>query len=129
MAESQPNKSPVILVVDDEKLLRLLAADILESAGFGVMEAENASAALRVLERRPDVRLVFTDIHMPGPLDGMELARQVHKRWPGVLVVLTSGQTDPRRADIANDGRFIAKPYRAEELVGQVHELRRCQPT
>jgi two-component system, response regulator PdtaR len=112
-------------VAEDETLLRALAVDILEDTGFRVIEAGNAIAALSVLETRPDVCLLFTDIGMPGLLDGLELARQVHERWPHVLLILTSGQREPRRAEIPDDGRFIVKPYRAEELVGQVHELLR----
>ena len=114
---------PLVLVVEDEELLRLYAADLLEAHGFAVLKAENADEALKVLEQRNDVRLLFTDIQMPGALDGMDLARQVHVRWPHVLLVITSGQTAPTRAEIPDDGRFIAKPYRASELLGQVDNL------
>jgi CheY-like chemotaxis protein len=72
-----------ILVVEDETLIRLWAADILEENGFSVLEATDADAALKVLESRPDVRLLFTDVQMPGSLDGMELARKVHRRLRG----------------------------------------------
>ena len=114
---------PLVLVVDDEELLRLNAADLLEDHGYKVLEAENAAAALKVLETLPDVRLLFTDIQMPGKLDGMDLARRVHARWPNVLLVITSGQISPTRAEIPDDGRFVAKPYRASELLGQVNDL------
>ena len=114
---------PLVLVVEDEELLRLYAADLLEAHGFAVLKAENADEALKVLEQRNDVRLLFTDIQMPGALDGMDLARQVHIRWPHVLLVITSGQTAPTRAEIPDDGRFIAKPYRASDLLGQVDNL------
>ena len=114
---------PLILVVEDDELLRLHAADLLEAHGFAVVKAENADEALKVLEQRNDVRLLFTDIQMPGALDGMGLARQVHARWPHVLLVITSGQTAPTRAEIPDDGRFVAKPYRASELLGQVDNL------
>jgi CheY-like chemotaxis protein len=124
-SHSHPHSQPVILVAEDEDLLRLLATDILEDQGFRVVEAANAQAALDVLEKTPDVRLLFTDINMPGALDGMELARRVHERWPHVQLVLTSGQSEPCRADIPDDGHFIAKPYRAEQLVGQVETLLR----
>jgi two-component system, response regulator PdtaR len=75
---------PTILVVEDEALLRMYAADLLEENGFGVVEAENADAALKLLETRDDVRLLFTDIQMAGSGDGMDLARQVHARWPNI---------------------------------------------
>src|SRR5271163_1441568 len=81
---------PAILVVEDEELLRLNAADLLEDNGYAVIEAANAEDALRTLERRPDVRLLFTDIQMPGRIDGIELARLVHERWPHILLVMTS---------------------------------------
>jgi CheY-like chemotaxis protein len=84
--------NPLALVVDDEELLRLFAAGLLEEHGFEVLEAENAAAALKVLESHHGVRLLFTDIQMPGVLNGLDLAREVHARWPGVLLVITSGQ-------------------------------------
>jgi CheY-like chemotaxis protein len=123
MSLGEAHAKPAILVVDDEELLRLNAADLLEENGYSVVEAANAEDALRTLERRPDVRLLFTDIQMPGPIDGIELARQVHERWPHILLVMTSGQKQPSRAEIPDEGRFIAKPYRAGELLGQVNKM------
>ncbi len=116
---------PTILVVEDDELLRLYAAGLLEEQGFGVVEAENADAALKLLETRDDVRLLFTDIQMPGSCDGMDLARQVHARWPSILLVITSGQIKPAEAEIPDDGRFVGKPYRANELLGEVNDLMR----
>ena len=112
-----------ILVVEDEALIRLWAADLLEENGFSVLEAKDADAALKVLESRPDVKLLFTDVQMPGSLNGMELAREVHARWPHILLVITSGRDRPARAEIPDDGRFVAKPYSAEELLVQVKDL------
>jgi CheY-like chemotaxis protein len=123
MAESRTPLKPLILVVEDEELLRLHAADLLEEHGFRVVEARNAAAALEVLETRNDVRLLFTDIQMPGALDGMDLAREVHQRWPHVLLVITSGQKKPAEAEIPDHGRFVGKPYRAAELLGQVDDM------
>jgi CheY-like chemotaxis protein len=112
-----------ILVVEDEALIRLWVADILEENGFSVLEAKDADAALKVLESRPDVKLLFTDVQMPGSLNGMELAREVHARWPHILLVITSGRERPTRAEIPDDGRFVAKPYSGEELLVQVNDL------
>jgi two-component system, response regulator PdtaR len=123
MAETKTPPEPLILVVEDEELLRLFAADLLEEHGFRVVEARNAAAALKVLETRDDVRLLFTDIQMPGTLDGMDLAREVHQRWPRVLLVITSGQKKPTEEEMPDHGRFVAKPYRAEELLGQVDDM------
>jgi CheY-like chemotaxis protein len=103
---------PLALVVDDEELLRLHAAGLLEDHGFTVIEAENAEAALKALETHDQVRLLFADVQMPGALDEMDLARQVHARCPNVLLVITSGRQKPTRAEIPDDGRFVAKPYR-----------------
>jgi two-component system, response regulator PdtaR len=125
MDKDAVNSKPAILVVEDETLIRLWAAGLLEENGFSVLEAENAEAALKVLESRPDVKLLFTDVQMPGSLNGMELAREVHARWPHVLLVITSGRERPTRAEIPDDGRFVAKPYNAEELLGQVKDLLR----
>ncbi len=123
MAEISKPPEPVVLVVDDEEMLRMHAADLLEEKGFLVVEAENAAAALEVFKTRDDVRLLFTDVQMPGAMDGMDLAREVHQRWPNVLLVITSGQTRPSRAEIPDDGRFVAKPYRAAELLDQINDL------
>ena len=114
---------PVILVVEDEALLRLYAADLLEEHGFSVIEAGSADVALQVLETRDDVRLLFTDVQMPGAYDGMDLARQVHQRWPNILLVITSGRKRPTEAEIPDDGRFVPKPYKADDLLGQVNDL------
>jgi CheY-like chemotaxis protein len=123
MTHGNAGSKPAILVVDDEEILHLHAADLLEENGYDVVEAPNAEAALKTLENRPDVRLLFTDIQMPGRIDGMELARLVHERWPHILLVMTSGRQQPSQAEIPDHGRFIAKPYRAQELLGQVNEL------
>ena len=111
---------PTILVAEDDVLLRLHATDLLEENGYTVLEANSAEEALKVMETRKDVRLLFTDIQMPPGIDGLELARQVHRRWPKVLLVITSGQMQPTKAEIADDGQFIRKPYRAQELLGKI---------
>jgi two-component system, response regulator PdtaR len=117
------NSKAAILVVEDEALIRLWAADLLEENGFSVLEAKDAEAALKVSQSRPDVKLLFTDVQMPGSLNGIELAREVHARWPHVLLVITSGRERPMRAEIPDDGRFVAKPYSAEELLGHVNDM------
>lgn len=113
----------VILVVDDEEILRLIATDFLEDEGYEVVEAANAQAALDILASRSDVRLLFTDIQMPGKLDGMALAREVHRRWPAILLVVTSGRMRPRDEDIPDHGRFLAKPYSGSSLLGEVNAM------
>jgi CheY-like chemotaxis protein len=93
-------EKPLILVVEDEPLLRLNATDVLEEAGYSVTEANNAETALELLEVRRDVQVLFTDIHMPGAFNGLELARRVHRRWPHILLMITSGRERPRASDI-----------------------------
>jgi CheY-like chemotaxis protein len=123
MDKDAGNNKASVLVVEDETLIRLWAADLLQENGFYVLEAKDADAALEVLESRPDVKLLFTDVQMPGSLNGMELAREVHSRWPQILLVITSGRERPTGAEIPDHSRFVAKPYSGEELLGQVNDL------
>ena len=124
MAQSAINDPHVVLLVEDELLVRMTAADELEEAGFQVLEAANADVALKVLEARSaEVQVLFTDVHMPGSMDGMELAEQVHARWPHVLLLIASGYARPHPDEIPDHGRFIPKPYRAATLVRQISEL------
>jgi two-component system, response regulator PdtaR len=106
MSGTEANARPIAIVVDDEALLRMYASDLFEEEGFAVLAAADADATLNILEARPDVRLLFTDIQMPGGCDGMDLARKVHARWPNVLLVITSGNEKPSTAEILDDGRF-----------------------
>jgi CheY-like chemotaxis protein len=124
MAQDASNDPPVVLLVEDELLVRMTAADELEEAGFQVLEAANADVALKVLEARSDeVLVLFTDVHMPGSMDGMELAEQVHARWPHVRILISSGYARPHQDEIPDDGRFMPKPYHGATLVRHVHEL------
>jgi two-component system, response regulator PdtaR len=122
MDRDAPN-GKAILVVEDETLIRLWVADLLAENGFSVLQAKDADAALRVLESRPDVKLLFTDVQMPGSINGIQLAREVHARWPHVLLVITSGRERPTRTEVPDDGHFVAKPYTGEELLRQVNDL------
>jgi CheY-like chemotaxis protein len=101
----------VVLLVEDEFLVRMAAADALEDAGFEVIETANAQAAQDVLADRADVQVVFTDVRMPGPMDGLELASLVRRRWPHILVVVTSGHLKPESDSLPDKAVFIPKPY------------------
>jgi len=117
-------KPPVILLVEDETLLRMLAGDILtEDAGYRVIEAVNADEALILLESRHDVRLVFTDVNMPGALNGFALARIVDRRFPGIKVIVTSGLAQPDMEDLPKGKRFLPKPYAPSALITLVQEM------
>ena len=83
---------PVVLIVEDEFLLRMDAVDMIAGAGFDVVEAANADQAIEILESRRDVTVVFTDIQMPGSMDGLKLARAIRGRWPPIKIVATSGR-------------------------------------
>jgi CheY-like chemotaxis protein len=114
---------PTILVTEDDELLRLAASELLEESGYTIVAADCAEEALRVMEARKDVRLLFTDIQMPPGINGLELARQVHARWPKVLLVITSGLVQPGKGEIADDGHFIRKPYQANDLLEEIDGL------
>ena len=116
-------KRPVVLIVEDEFLLRLDAAEMIGEAGFEVVEAANADEAIEILEARPDITVVFTDIQMPGSMDGLKLARAVRGRWPPIKIVATSGQFDVGTMDLPEGGRFLPKPYSPGQITGVLREL------
>jgi CheY-like chemotaxis protein len=101
----------VVLLVEDEFLVRMATADALEDAGFEVIETANAQAAQDVLANRADVQVVFTDVRMPGPMDGLELASLIRRQWPHILVVVTSGHLKPESGSLPDRTVFIPKPY------------------
>ncbi len=117
---------PAILVVEDEPLLRLMAVDIVEDAGFEALSAATADEALAILEARADVRLVFTDVQMPGSMDGLRLAHAVRDRWPPVELIVTSGRGHIPVNDLPDRGRFFAKPYDVEALSQAFQEMARA---
>ncbi len=102
---------PVVLLVEDEPFIRMATADALEEAGFEVVETVDAQAAQEVLLRRTDIRVLFTDVRMPGPMDGLALASFVRSRWPHISVVITSGHLEPGSATMPEEAVFLAKPY------------------
>ncbi|MDF2640541.1 MAG: response regulator [Novosphingobium lindaniclasticum] len=112
-----------VLLVEDEDLIRLVGADALEEAGYEVIDAANAEAALEILNSASEFNVLFTDIKMPGSMDGIALARLVHERWPDIKILITSGDTWPPKDLIPEDGRFLPKPYRIERLQGEVDDL------
>lgn len=124
MTVNPSDPGPLVIVAEDEELVRLYAAGLLKDAGFEVIDVPDADAALRAIASRPDARVLFTDIQMPGPIDGLELARMVHERWPNVLLLITSGNVAPRRSEIADQGHFLAKPYAGSELLGEIEDLK-----
>jgi two-component system, response regulator PdtaR len=116
-------KRPVVLIVEDEFLIRMDAVDMVKSAGFEVVEAESADEAIIILEDRPDITVVFTDVQMPGSMDGLKLAAAIRGRWPPIKIVATSGLRDIGEDDLPAGSRFLPKPYSPVQIVGTLREL------
>jgi len=113
----------VVLLVEHEPAVRELSIAVLEAAGFHVVAAEDAEQALRLLETGLDPKVLFTDVKMRGSIDGLQLARAVRDRIPGVEVLVSSTQPGPEPADLPDRSRFLPKPYAMDELVRHVGEL------
>ena len=111
-----------VLVVDDELLIRNFAVNALETAGYNVLDAPDADAALKMLERYSYVSIIFSDIRMPGTMNGLEFARVVGQRWPDIRMLLTSGAAN-RPSDRPNGCQFLPKPYNYADLIGCVEAM------
>jgi two-component sensor histidine kinase/CheY-like chemotaxis protein len=114
---------PKVLVVEDEMMLRMRAVDIVEDAGFTPIEAVNADEALAILESRSDIELLFTDIQMPGSMDGLKLAHAVHRRWPSIKIILVSGKLTLAEAEKPTDSRFFGKPLEVKQMIAEMQEM------
>jgi two-component sensor histidine kinase/CheY-like chemotaxis protein len=114
---------PNVLIVEDEMILRMRAVDIVEDAGFRPVEAVNADEAISILESRSDISLLFTDIQMPGSIDGLMLAHAVHSRWPAIKIILVSGQVKPSEAERPADSLFFGKPLGIEQMVTELRAM------
>jgi CheY-like chemotaxis protein len=114
---------PVVLLVEDELLVRMATADALTDAGFDVIETAHAQAALETLQHRDDIRVLFTDVKMPGTMDGLELADLVRRRWPHIQIVITSGHLKPESVSLPDDAVFIAKPYAEKAPAATIQAL------
>ena len=109
-----------VLVVEDEPLVRMVAADALADGGIMAWEAGDAGEALEVLERRPAIGVVFTDVNMPGEMDGLGLAHEVSASRPDVKIIVTTGAAMVPDEDLPKDGTFLPKPYPTHLLVSIV---------
>lgn len=118
-----PDKKPVVLIVEDESLIRANAVDMVEDAGFEAIAAADADEAIRILESRNDIRAVFTDIQMPGSMDGLRLARVVRNRWPPIALIVASGHQKVLDSDLPTGGRFVPKPYAAKQIEAVLQQL------
>jgi CheY-like chemotaxis protein len=124
-AASHPNKASVaVLVAEDDMLIRMMAVDALADAGFVVIEAVHAESALDVLSAQAEgIGALFTDIHMPGQMNGLELAHHVRGHWPWIGLLVASGNAAPTSADMPAGSRFLRKPYNPLHVVMLVYEL------
>jgi CheY-like chemotaxis protein len=112
-----------VLVVEDEELIRLDIVDFLEQEGFVVYEAADADKAIVLLEKHPSIRVLFSDIDMPGSMDGLKLAAQVRDRWPPVKIVITSGHKMVEIIDLPDGSIFFSKPYKHLEVASAFREI------
>jgi two-component system, response regulator PdtaR len=113
----------LVLVVEDEALIRMSSADVIRDLGFEVIEAVDAEHAVSLLESIPGITVVFTDVQMPGSMDGLLLAAVVRDRWPPIALLITSGKIRLASSDMPTGARFIFKPYSPLELKEQLYSL------
>ena len=117
MADAHMPVPFTVLIVEDESLVRMMAVDMLEDAGFQVIEAPTGDAAWIILQSRDDIDVLFTDIEMPGSLNGFGLANRVAEHWPHIRLVITSGRCRLTDEDVPDHGRFVPKPYFAAQVL------------
>src|ERR1700719_4385987 len=123
MVLDHPVVPAVVLVVEDEMLLRMRAVDMVDDAECTPLEVVDAVEAVAILESRSDIALLFTDIQIPGCMDGLKLAHAVHARWPPIKIILVSGQLTPASTDIPSDSRFFGKPLQAKEMIAEMRDM------
>ena len=120
----EKQRRAVVLVVEDEPLMLIDAVDLVTEAGFEAIGAKNADEAIRILESRDDIRIVFTDVNMPGSMDGIKLAHAVRHRWPPIEIIVTSGLTLANVEDLLPErGVFFPKPYTPAQVASALHRL------
>jgi len=113
----------VVLVVEDEMMLRMKVMDMVADAGYVPLEAVDADEALAILQSRSDIALMLTDVQMPGSMNGLELAHAVHERWPPIKIILASGQLKLSGSEIPLDSRFFGKPLQSAEIIAEMREM------
>ena len=129
MSDNQPVDRPmpvIVVVAEDEVLVRMMTVARLSDAGFEIIEATDAAEAIEILNSREGgIHVLFSDINMPGAMNGLELAHHVRTRWPSIALVLTSGLASPTMSDMPLNCRFIPKPYKLHHVI---HHLRQISP-
>jgi len=112
-----------VLVVEDEPITRMDVVDQLEEGGFKVFEAPDADRAIKILEANPAIRVLFTDVDMPGSMDGLKLAAAVRDRWPPIRIVVASGLRKVNLDALPDDSRFFSKPYNVNEIAATMRSM------
>jgi CheY-like chemotaxis protein len=118
-----PAIRPLVLVVEDEALLLFSIADELRESGFEVIEATNADMAIQALTENPAIEVVFTDIDMPGSMDGIRLSSIVRHRWPPIQIIVTSGKARPLADALPAGSKFLTKPYSPVTVALEIRHL------
>ena len=121
MPKKRSPETSRVLVVEDDDLVRLCAVEMLEDAGFTVVEARHADEAWFVLHERTDIGVLFTDVDMPGTMDGVALAERVNENWPDIRLVLTSGRHRFADHEVPDHGLFVPKPYSTDQVIEAIH--------
>jgi CheY-like chemotaxis protein len=117
------NDKAVVLVVEDSAIIRMCAVDLVMSAGYEALEASDADQAILILESRADIDLVFTDVQMPGTMDGIKLAHHIRNRWPPVKLIVASGKAIIAESSLPEGSRFFAKPYEEHVIAGAMARM------
>ena len=118
-----PQAKAVVLVVEDDEIIRMGALDLIRWAGFEAIEAANADDAIKILEARLDIHLVFTDVEMPGTMDGIKLSHYIRERWPPIKLIVASGRTIVEQSSLPEGARFFGKPYDENDLVQSIIQM------
>ena len=114
----------VVVVVEDEAILRFIVCQALADAGFDVVETEHAAEAVAVLHNRArEIHAIFTDVHMPGTMDGLALAHFSWRNWPWIALLIASGLAHPRPEEMPEGSRFLPKPYHLDHVVRHLREM------
>jgi CheY-like chemotaxis protein len=117
------DRPAIVLVVEDDLILRMRAIDMVDDAGYVSVEAVDADEALAILQSRSDIALLFTDIQMPGSMDGLELAHAVHERWPLIKIIIVSGQLKLSGSQLPRDSRFFGKPLVSGQMIAEMQNM------
>ena len=120
------NTAGTVLVVEDEAMVNLDVSEALRDEGFETVQSYSGEEALSVLEARSDIRVVFADVNLPGTIDGIQLAREVQRRWPQIELLMTSSHKASELGEldvVTHHGRFVPKPYPAHAVARRIHDI------